>query len=106
MKQENLQTPAVILNLDSLEHNIKRYHAAAKAAGKEMWPMIKTHKSTTIAKMQLDAGATGFLCGNIEEADAVSYMGAKVMLAYPVANAAKYRKGGGAGKEVRPYHPF
>ncbi|MBR1813057.1 MAG: alanine racemase [Lachnospiraceae bacterium] len=86
MKQSELMTPAVICNLDALEGNLKRYHEAAKANGKELWPMIKTHKSTEVARMQVAAGATGFLCGNLEEAEAVSYLGKKVMLAYPVAS--------------------
>ena len=86
MKQTELMTPAVICNLDALEGNLKRYHEAAKANGKELWPMIKTHKSTEVARMQVAAGATGFLCGNLEEAEAVSYLGKKVMLAYPVAS--------------------
>lgn len=62
MKKHELQTPAILLDLDKLEHNIQSWQALCNENGKELWPMIKTHKSTALAKMQLDAGATGFLC--------------------------------------------
>ena len=38
MKQSELMTPAVICSLDALEGNLKRYHEAAKANGKELCP--------------------------------------------------------------------
>ena len=67
MKKHELQTPAILLDLDKLEHNIQSWQALCNENGKELWPMIKTHKSTALAKMQLDAGATGFLCGTLDE---------------------------------------
>lgn len=87
MKICELQTPATLVDLDSLENNIKRYQAACDKYGKEMWPMIKTHKSTEMVKMQLDAGAKGFLCGTLDECEAVANMGIQnIMYAYPVAS--------------------
>ena len=71
MKKHELQTPAILLDLDKLEHNIQSWQALCNENGKELWPMIKTHKSTALAKMQLDAGATGFLCGTLDECEMV-----------------------------------
>ena len=45
MKKENLKTPAILLNFDALENNIKTYQKMCDDNGKELWPMIKTHKS-------------------------------------------------------------
>ena len=87
MKKHELATPAILPDLDALENNINSYQALCDKHGKEMWPMIKTHKSTALAKMQMDAGATGFLCGTIDECEMVYNLGAKhIMYAYPTAN--------------------
>ena len=53
MKKHELQTPAILLDLDKLEHNIQSWQALCNENGKELWPMIKTHKSTALAKMQM-----------------------------------------------------
>ena len=93
MKKHELQTPAILLALDKLEHNIQSWQALCNENGKELWPMIKTHKSTALAKMQLDAGATGFLCGTLDECEMVYQLGAKhIMYAYPTANPVNIRR--------------
>lgn len=80
---EELPTPFHALNLNVLERNIHRMAAACPGA---LWPMAKTHKSTAIARMQIEAGAEGFLCGTLTEAEGLCAL-APVMLAYPVAGA-------------------
>ena len=86
MTINELYTPAILLNLDYMEHNLKKYCDAAAAHGKQIWPMIKTHKSHELARMQTEYGCTGFLCGTLDEAEAMAEAGAEnVMYAYPVA---------------------
>lgn len=86
MNINQLQTPAILLDLDRMECNIARYHRAAIAAGKEVWPMVKTHKSLEIARLQAQHGCTGFLCGTLDEAEALAEAGFdNLMYAYPVA---------------------
>jgi len=87
MKKQDLQTPAIIVNIDALKNNIKVYQDEANKYGKQIWPMLKTHKSTEITNMQLEAGATGVLCGTLDEVEKVSAAGIeKIMYAYPVAS--------------------
>jgi len=87
MKITNLNTPAILLDLDVLERNIKDYQEGCDRAGKQLWPMLKTHKSLTVAAMQAEAGATGFLCGTLDECEALCEAGYKnLMYAYPVAS--------------------
>ena len=82
---ENLATPAFLLDLAILENNIGTYQQAADAYSKELWPMIKTHKCTEIALMQQEMGAAGFLCGTLDECEALIKAGIKnIMYAYPV----------------------
>lgn len=86
MTIHELQTPAILLDLDAMEHNLKKYCDAAAVAGKEIWPMIKTHKSTELARLQAAYGCTGFLCGTLDEAEAMAAAGFQnIMYAYPVA---------------------
>ncbi len=86
MKIDELYTPAILLDLDALENNIRRYAEEAAKYGKQIWPMLKTHKSLEIAEMQVKAGATGFLCGTLDECEFLAEHGFdNLMYAYPVA---------------------
>ena len=81
-----LPTPVMLLDLDILEENIRTYAEKAKACGKALWPMVKTHKSSEIAAMQADAGCEGFLCGSLDEAEQLAADGFQhLMYAYPAA---------------------
>lgn len=87
MEIRELQTPAILVDLDVLENNIKKAQSLCDENGKQLWPMIKTHKSSEIAKMQQKAGATGFLCGTLDECEALLKEGIQnIMYAYPVAS--------------------
>lgn len=93
MNINQLQTPAILLNLDSMEHNVKKYCDAAAKAGKQIWPMIKTHKSTELSRLQAEYGCTGFLCGTLDEAEAIQAAGFRnIMYAYPAATDVSIRR--------------
>ena len=93
MTINELYTPAILLNLDYMEHNLKKYCDAAAAHGKQIWPMIKTHKSTELARLQAQYGCTGFLCGTLDEAEAMAADGVQnIMYAYPVATDVSIRR--------------
>ena len=82
----SLTTPSFLVNLDALENNIKKYQNLADENLVELFPMLKTHKSSEITKMQIEAGAKGVLVGTLDEAESVVKKSGvtKVMLAYPV----------------------
>ncbi len=87
MKVQELRTPAIMLDMDTMERHIKRFQDECNKNGKQIWPMIKTHKSLEIAKMQYDAGVTGFLCGTLDECEMLCEAGyKKIMYAYPIAS--------------------
>jgi D-serine deaminase-like pyridoxal phosphate-dependent protein len=86
MKISDLTTPSFLVDLDKLEQNLREMGELCRANGKMLWPMVKTHKSTAIAKMQEDFGAAGFMTGTVDEAEKLTARGCKhIMLAYPVA---------------------
>ncbi len=60
-----------------MDKNIKSIQKLCDDNGKELWPMVKTHKSSQIAMMQIDAGAKGFLVGTLDEAEKLAKQGVK-----------------------------
>ena len=70
-----LATPALILDLDALERNIQRMAARCMESGVALRPHVKAHKSVTIAKRQLEAGAVGVCCATLGEAEIMARSG-------------------------------
>jgi hypothetical protein len=60
-----LDTPAVLVDMDRLEANIKDMSERAKSAGVRLRPHVKVHECAEIAKMQLAAGACGIDTGSL-----------------------------------------
>jgi D-serine deaminase-like pyridoxal phosphate-dependent protein len=78
----DLDTPAVYVDLDILERNIRRMQKRCDAWGVSLRPHTKTHKIPEIARMQLAAGAIGITVAKVGEAEALP--GDDVLIAYPV----------------------
>src|SRR5262249_28306911 len=51
-----VETPALIIDLDALDRNIAKMAEFARAAGVRVRPHAKTHKSTAIALRQIALG--------------------------------------------------
>jgi D-serine deaminase-like pyridoxal phosphate-dependent protein len=82
MNALDLDTPAVYVDLDALERNIRKMQEQSRSWGVGLRPHTKTHKIPEIARMQLDAGATGITVAKIGEAEVLP--GDDVLVAYPV----------------------
>ncbi len=65
---DQIDTPALILDLDAFERNIKTLQAATSAKGIRLRPHAKSHKCPEIAKRQIKAGAIGICCQKVSEA--------------------------------------
>ena len=65
---DQIDTPALILDLDAFEQNIKTLQAATSAKGIRLRPHAKSHKCPEIAKRQIKAGAIGICCQKVSEA--------------------------------------
>ena len=68
----DIETPALVIEAASLDTNIERMQAAARAAGISLRPHAKTHKSPDIARRQRQAGAIGIGCATLREAEDMS----------------------------------
>ena len=69
VKVEELDTPALLLDLDMLDRNIKSMENYFHNKPTRMRPHIKTHKCPTIAHKQIAAGAGGIACQKLSEAE-------------------------------------
>ena len=64
----DLPTPALLLDLDVLERNLRRMSERAAALGVAMRPHIKTHKSLEVAGLQKALGISGITVSTLYEA--------------------------------------
>ncbi|NKB65901.1 MAG: D-TA family PLP-dependent enzyme [Candidatus Latescibacteria bacterium] len=69
MQIQDLDTPALLIDLDGLEDNLDRYQAYFTRIGVGLRPHIKTHKSLAMAHMQMQRGAIGITCQKLGEAE-------------------------------------
>ena len=71
MNAQDLDTPALYVDLSILERNIAGMQARARAWGLHLRPRTGAHRVAEIARQQLSAGAIGFAAGTISEAAAL-----------------------------------
>jgi len=81
MKVDEIQTPALVLDLDALERNIKKMGDYAKDHGMRHRVHGKMHKSVDVAKLQERlGGAVGVCCQKVSEAEVFARGGIKDVL--------------------------
>jgi D-serine deaminase-like pyridoxal phosphate-dependent protein len=100
----DLDTPALVLDLDKLEKNIAtvRTHLAGTKVG--FRPHAKTHKSADIAKLQLAAGAVGVCTAKLTEAEALFSEGIrKICMTTANLSAAKIQRAMSLSKKNREF---
>lgn len=68
---DGVDTPAVLVDMDIVARNIRRFQDLADRAGLKARPHIKTHKLADVTQMQLAAGAIGITCQKVSEAEAM-----------------------------------
>ena len=87
----DLDTPAVVIDLDIVEANIRRAQETLAGHGLANRPHIKTHKIPALAKLQIDAGAVGITCQKIGEVEVMADAGVAddILLTYNVLGDAK-----------------
>jgi 3-hydroxy-D-aspartate aldolase len=88
--RQALATPALILDLNAFEHNLKAMARLCKRAGVSLRPHAKTHKSIEIANRQIAAGAVGISVATVREATVMVEAGVPgVLLTTPVVGDIK-----------------
>jgi len=69
MNINEIETPALLIELSILKNNISSMQNRCNIKGVKLRPHIKTHKMPKIAKMQLDEGANGIAVAKLGEAE-------------------------------------
>jgi D-serine deaminase-like pyridoxal phosphate-dependent protein len=80
---EELETPALVVELDRMTANLDRGANYARKHGLALRPHIKTHKSPLLAAEQLRRGAVGVTCATPYEAEVMSTVSEDVLVMYP-----------------------
>src|SRR5213079_3726899 len=80
MTRDDVPTPALLLDLDRFERNLRRMAEHARRSGKHLRPHAKTHKSPEIARRQIAAGALGVACAKLGEAEVMARAGIRGLL--------------------------
>jgi len=67
----DIDTPALVIDMDAMKRNLARMAEFAKKHNVRWRPHAKLHKSATLAKMQVRAGAVGVCVQKTSEAEAM-----------------------------------
>ena len=98
----DVDTPALIIDLDAFERNLRKMADAAAAAGVRLRPHAKTHKSSTIARLQMEHGAIGVCCQKVSEAETLIKDGIPdVLVSNEIAGRAKIERLAALAKQAR-----
>lgn len=87
---EDLETPAIVINLDVMERNLERAARYAREHNLRLRPHTKTHKIPDLGRRQVALGAAGLTVAKVGEAEVmVKAQPRELLVAYPVLGRSK-----------------
>src|SRR5262245_39361667 len=90
MRVSNIETPAVIVDVDVMERNVLRMASYCRDKNLNLRPHTKTHKIPELAKLQLASGACGITVAKVGEAEVMVQAGIPdILIAYPLIGVGK-----------------
>jgi D-serine deaminase-like pyridoxal phosphate-dependent protein len=93
MRLEELSTPALTVDLDTLHRNLEAMASLCRRQGVGLRPHTKTHKTPEVARQQLEHGAVGLTVAKVGEAEVMALAGLdKILVAYPIYGAEKLKR--------------
>ena len=99
---DEVDTPALLLDLDALEANIRTMQGLADKAGVALRPHAKSHKSADIARLQMQAGAVGVCCQKVSEAEMLAVQGVDdILVSNQVVGTVKIDRLARLGRHIR-----
>ena len=75
MREDEIDTPALVIDLDAFESNLNRMADLLAPTGARLRAHAKTHKSPVIARLQMARGAVGQCVQKVGEAEALAWGG-------------------------------
>ena len=89
---EEVDTPALVLDLDAFEKNLSTLNASVGNRVR-VRPHAKTHKCPDVARRQIALGAVGMCCQKVSEAEAMVDGGVKdVLVSNEIVGASKLKR--------------
>lgn len=93
MRTDELETPAVIIDVDVMEHNLRKWQTYCDQHGITNRPHIKTHKVVELARRQMALGAAGITCQKLGEAEVMADAGLiDIFLPYNIVGGPKLER--------------
>lgn len=93
MQVSELDTPALLIDLDIMERNLARVAGYSRANGLRLRPHTKTHKVPAVGRRQLESGAAGLTVAKVGEAEVMIGSGTPdLLVAYPVIGQKKLER--------------
>ena len=90
MREDEIDTPALVIDLDAFEFNLDRMAALLAPTGAKLRAHAKTHKSPVIALQQIARGAVGQCVQKVAEAEIMAWGGVKdILVSNEVVGAGK-----------------
>lgn len=90
MREDEIDTPALVIDLDAFESNLDRMAALLAPTGVRLRPHAKTHKSPVIARLQMARGAVGTCVQKVAEAEVFAWGGIPdILVSNEIVGAAK-----------------
>jgi D-serine deaminase-like pyridoxal phosphate-dependent protein len=97
-----VDTPALILDLDAFERNLRRLNESLAGRKVMLRPHAKSHKCPQIALRQIALGAVGVCCQKVSEAEAMVEGGVPdVLVANEVVGATKLKRLAALAKQAK-----
>lgn len=90
MHEQEIDTPALVIDLDAFEYNLDHMAALLAPTGVKLRAHAKTHKSPVIAKLQMARGAVGQCVQKVTEAEVLAWGGIPdILVSNQVVGASK-----------------
>ena len=87
---EHIETPALVVDLDKMENNLRKMKQIARKKKVKLRPHVKAHKSPYIALKQIALGADGITVATLGEAEVMRRHGiTDILIAYPIVGRNK-----------------
>jgi D-serine deaminase-like pyridoxal phosphate-dependent protein len=102
MEIAEIDTPALLVDLDVMERNLRNVAEYTRQHKLRLRPHTKTHKSPLIGKRQLESGAVGLTVAKVSEAEVM--LGADppdLLIAFPIIGHTKLERLGHVARRTR-----
>lgn len=102
MKIDEIETPAVLIAIETLDRNLRRMADYCQKHGLALRPHTKTHKIPEIAHLQMKHGAPGIATAKLGEAEVMAHAGiSDITIVYPLWGNNKWNRLAKLAKRVK-----